>query len=47
MANNNEQLRSLFTGIQSDCQILVPSSLYSKWKSATNWLTYASYMVAV
>lgn len=33
--------------LRHGCQILVPSSLYSSWKSATNWSTYASYMVAV
>lgn len=37
----------VFEGIPSDCKILVPSSLLSKWKSATNWSTYASYMVGV
>lgn len=36
-----------FTNISVGCQILVPSSLYSKWKSATNWSVYANYMVAV
>ena len=36
-----------FTGIPSDCKILVPSALLNKWKSATNWSTYAKYMVGV
>ena len=36
-----------FNNIPSDCQMFIPSSLYNNWKSATNWATYASYMVAV
>ena len=36
-----------FDGIPFDCQMLIPSALYNSWKSATNWTTYASYMVAV
>ena len=36
-----------FNNIPSDCQMLIPSSLYNNWKSATNWATYASYMVSV
>lgn len=35
-----------FTNIPSDCVIKVPSSLLSAWKSATNWSTYASQIVA-
>ena len=38
---------SSFSNIQSDCQMLIPSALYNNWKSATNWATYASYMVSV
>ena len=38
---------SAFENIPSDCQMLIPSSLYNKWKSATNWATYARKMVAV
>ena len=37
----------VFDGIPSDCQMLIPSALYNRWKSATNWTTYASYMVSV
>lgn len=37
---------SAFSGIPSDCVIKVPSSLLSAWKSATNWSTYASQIVA-
>ena len=36
-----------FKSIPSDCQMLIPSALYDEWKAATNWATYASYMVAV
>ena len=36
-----------FKGIPSDCQMLIPSALYDEWSVATNWATYASYMVAV
>lgn len=36
-----------FSGIPSDCQMLIPASLYDEWSAATNWATYASYMVAV
>ena len=36
-----------FNGIPSDCQMFIPSALYNKWKSATNWSTYASKMVSV
>ena len=34
-----------FTGISSDCQIVVPDSLYEDWIIATNWSNYASYIV--
>ena len=36
-----------FSGIPSDCQMLIPAALYDEWSAATNWTTYASYMVAV
>ena len=38
---------SAFNNIPSDCQMLIPSSLYDEWSTATNWATYASYMIAV
>ena len=38
---------NVFNNIPSDCQMLIPSSLYNNWKSATNWATYANYMVSV
>ena len=38
---------SAFNNIPSDCQMLIPSSLYNNWKTATNWATYASKMVSV
>lgn len=39
--------KNAFYDIQSDCQMLIPSALYNNWKTATNWATYASYMVSV
>ena len=36
-----------FNRIQSDCQMLIPSALYAEWSTATNWATFAKYMVAV
>ena len=36
-----------FNGIPSDCQMLIPAALYDEWSAATNWATYAKYMVAV
>ena len=36
-----------FSGIPSDCQMLIPAALYDEWRAATNWATYAKYMVAV
>ena len=36
-----------FRNLPSDCQMLIPSALYNNWKSATNWTTYAKYMVSV
>ena len=42
LANTNA-----FTGIAADCQIRVPAALADEWKAATNWSTYASYIVGV
>lgn len=36
-----------FGNIPSDCQMLIPAALFDEWSTATNWATYASYMVAV
>ena len=36
-----------FSNIPSDCEMLIPAALYDEWSAATNWATYASYMVAV
>ena len=36
-----------FNSIPSDCQMLIPSALFDEWSAATNWATYASYMVTV
>lgn len=38
---------SVFSGINKLCKIKVPASLYDSWKTATNWVTYADYIVAV
>ena len=34
-----------FNNIPSDCKIVVPDDLYDTWIAATNWSTYASYIV--
>ena len=36
-----------FPGISADCEIRVPASLAEQWKAATNWATYAKYIVGV
>ena len=36
-----------FSKIAADCQIRVPASLVDAWKAATNWSTYANYIVGV
>ena len=36
-----------FSGINGLCKIKVPKSLESEWKAATNWSTYANYIVGV
>ena len=36
-----------FGNISADCQIRVPASLVDEWKAATNWSTYADYIVGV
>ena len=36
-----------FTGINPACKIKVPNSLLSQWKAATNWSTYADYIIGV
>ena len=38
---------NVFTNIPADCQIRVPASLVDAWKAATNWSTYANYIVGV
>ena len=42
LANTNA-----FTGIPADCEIRVPAALYDTWIAATNWATYADYIVSV
>lgn len=34
-----------FTSIPEDCKIIVPDALYDEWIAATNWSTYASYII--
>ena len=36
-----------FTNINKICRIKVPASLEAEWKAATNWSTYANYIVGV
>ena len=36
-----------FNGIAADCEIRVPVALADEWKAATNWATYANYIVGV
>ena len=36
-----------FYGINKICKIKVPAALESQWKAATNWSTYADYIVGV
>lgn len=38
---------NVFNGIASDCEIRVPAALVDEWKAATNWATYADYIVGV
>ena len=40
LANTN-----VFTGIQSDCVMYVPSASLTAYQTANNWSTYSSYMV--
>jgi hypothetical protein len=34
-----------FTGIPTDCKIVVPDELVDEWKAADNWQNYATYIV--
>ena len=36
-----------FNKISADCEIRVPAALADAWKAATNWSTYADYIVGV
>lgn len=36
---------SAFSSIPSDCKIIVPDALCDEWIAATNWSTYASYII--
>ena len=42
LSNNNA-----FRSISADCEIRVPVALVDEWKAATNWATYADYIVGV
>ena len=42
LANTNS-----FSEINENCIIKVPNALFESWKTATNWATYADYMVGV
>ena len=37
----------VFEEIAADCEIRVPAALYDEWIAATNWITYADYIVAI
>ena len=39
--------KNVFNSISSDCEIRVPAALANEWKAATNWATYANYIVGV
>ena len=39
--------KNAFNDINGLCKMLIPSALIDTWKAATNWSTYAKYMVAV
>lgn len=39
------QYTNAFSGINATCKIKVPSSLLDRWKTASNWSTYANYIV--
>ena len=39
--------KGVFEKISADCEIRVPASLAEEWKAATNWATYADYIVGV
>ncbi len=36
-----------FNSIPADCEIRVPAALADAWRAATNWATYADYIVGV
>ena len=36
-----------FSNIAADCEIRVPAALVDEWRAATNWATYADYIVGV
>ena len=36
---------SAFTDINPNCRMIIPDDLYDTWSTASNWSSYASYMV--
>ena len=44
---SNTAMGGTSNGINSRCVIKVPASLEASWKTATNWATYADYIVGV
>lgn len=38
---------TIFNGVSSDLEILVPAALADEWKAATNWVNLASYIKGV
>ena len=38
--------KNAFSTINTGCEIRVPVALYEEWKAATNWSTYADYIVS-
>lgn len=39
------QNTNAFTNINANCKMVVPDSLYSTWRGASNWSTYASHII--
>lgn len=38
--------KNAFSGIASDCKIIVPDALYNSWKTTSNWSNYASNIIS-
>ena len=37
--------KNAFSGMSTDCKIIVPDNLYNSWIGASNWSNYASYII--